>query len=300
MTYHMSESVSGRYDGIFPKFAQHLANLNADIVALQEVLLLDDEKIIAKHLNNLQNISDPKQKWISIKRSCIYADTAILSRLNHTEISDDGCNTAGNGASFELNGWPINLFSLHLFWENYGPEIIRDNRSKTEAEIYESEKDRIDDIAQLFLNNKQFKDWLNKSQELSVPLLLVGDFNTPSHQDWIEETKQSHYGRVIEWPTTKILTEAGFIDTFRALNNPIEEPGTTWPFNYDKARADSSEPADRIDYIFYQGSQLIPLEAFTYPTNKNLGPKEWPSDHAAVVVDFIWEQEIVDYDENGI
>lgn len=72
-----------------------------------------------------------------------------------------------------------------------------------------------------------------------MPLLLVGDFNTPSHQDWIEETKlnfkiflnqkislrQSHYGRVIEWPTTKILTEAGFTDTFRALNDPIEEPG---------------------------------------------------------------------------
>lgn len=43
---------------------------------------MDDEKIIAKHLNNLQNISNPKQKWISVKRSCIYADTAILSRLN--------------------------------------------------------------------------------------------------------------------------------------------------------------------------------------------------------------------------
>uniref|UniRef100_A0A915ND50 Endonuclease/exonuclease/phosphatase domain-containing protein n=1 Tax=Meloidogyne javanica TaxID=6303 RepID=A0A915ND50_MELJA len=225
----------GREEGLF-KFAQHLANLNADIIALQL-----------------------------------------------TEISDDGCDTAGNGASFELNGWPINLFSLHLFWENYGPEIIRDKRSTTEAEIYESEK-----------------DWLNKSQELSVPLLLVGDFNTPSHQDWIEETKQSHYGRVIEWPTTKILTEAGFTDTFRALNDPIEEPGTTWPFNYNKARADSNEPADRIDYIFYQGSQLIPLEAFTYPKDKNLSPREWPSDHAAVVVDFIWEQEVDDYDGNGI
>lgn len=27
-----------------------------------------------------------------------------------------------------------------MFWENYGPEIIRDKRSTTEAEIYESEK----------------------------------------------------------------------------------------------------------------------------------------------------------------
>ncbi|CAK5089269.1 unnamed protein product [Meloidogyne enterolobii] len=115
-------------------------------------------------------------------------------------------------------------------------------------------KDRINDIAQLFLNNKQFKDWLNKSQELSVPLLLVGDFNTPSHQDWIEETKQSHYGRVIEWPTTKILTEAGFIDTFRALNNPLEEPGSVF-FEYQSEKKSKGPEKLRIRIKSEKGSE---------------------------------------------
>ncbi|KAL7076802.1 hypothetical protein ACQ4LE_004067 [Meloidogyne hapla] len=283
-----------REEGLF-KFAKHINILDPHIVALQEVQS-GDEIIIAEHLNNLQNNSKTKQNWVAVRRYCKYADTAILSRINLTEISNDGCKTAGNGASFELNGWPIHLFSLHLNYINYGPEIIRDNPNITDAEIYETEKVRVEDIIQLFLYNNEFKTWLNKTQTTSEPLLLVGDFNTPSHEDWIEKTNKS---RVIEWPTTKILTEAGFIDTFRDLYNPIEEAGITWPFN--QARVNNpDEPSDRIDYIFYQGSQLIPLEAFTYPKDKTVSPEEWPSDHCALVVDFIWEQEITDYDGNGI
>lgn len=40
---------------------------------------------------------------------------------------------------------------------------------------------------QELLNNTQFNKMLNESKER--PLLVCGDFNSPSHLDWTEKTK---------------------------------------------------------------------------------------------------------------
>ena len=61
--------------------------------------------------------------------------------IKFIEVANEGClELSGNGASLEMNGWRINLFSLHLDWYDYGPETLRDNPNITDQEIYDKEE----------------------------------------------------------------------------------------------------------------------------------------------------------------
>tara|TARA_R110000744_G_scaffold123214_2_gene228325 strand:- start:175 stop:1083 length:909 start_codon:yes stop_codon:yes gene_type:complete len=120
----------------------------------------------------------------------------------------------------------------------------------------------------------------------AVPMILGGDFNTPSHLDWSEETKGSHNGLVVPWYTTKILEDIGLMDTYRTLNpDPNAAPGITW---HTKGKNDDH----RIDYIFYKGAQLKTNKSesfkvfFGEPFSINGKTIEYPSDHGFVVTTF--------------
>ena len=85
----------------------------------------------------------------------------------------------------------------------------------------------------------------------SIPLIVGGDMNSPSHLDWSEKTKNIHNGLVVPWYSTKVFEDLGFTDSFREKNpNPIKYPGITWDH---KERDDSH----RIDYIFYKVLRLM-------------------------------------------
>lgn len=61
---------------------------------------------------------------------------------------------------------------------------------------------------------------------------MGGDFNEPSHRDWVEANKNlyDHNGMVIPWTVTTLLEDAGFIDSYREIyltHSPI--PGFTYP-----------------------------------------------------------------------
>lgn len=142
-------------------------------------------------------------------------------------------------------------------------------------------------------------------------IIIGGDFNEPSFQDWTEKTKNlyDHHGLVVPWTVSVLLNQAGFIDVYRHLHPDIlNYPGFTYP-SYNMAKpnckitwAPKSDERDRIDYIFYKGSALRPLRA------KLFGPKQsiaysktvinrgrdeyiaplgvWPTDHKGVWVEF--------------
>lgn len=117
------------------------------------------------------------------------------------------------------------------------------------------------------------------------PLLLAGDFNEPSHLDWtaacVDADLREH---AVEWPTSRLFTEAGLIDTFRTLHaDPVRRPGFTWT-----PRPDERDVMDRIDLV-YASPHLIPIRAEvlgeTGPTT-DLALDPWPSDHRALRVEF--------------
>lgn len=143
-------------------------------------------------------------------------------------------------------------------------------------------------------------------------IIFGGDFNEPSHLDWIEATRDSadHHGVVIEWPNTKRLHDAGFRDAYRVVYpDPVTHPGYTYP-SANPARtpesitwAKESDERDRIDYIFYRPTgALEPVEAYVFgPAESIAYSKEvpsvsedkfitpsgvWPTDHKGVFVRF--------------
>jgi len=120
----------------------------------------------------------------------------------------------------------------------------------------------------------------------SIPMILGGDMNTPSHKDWDDQTKNIHNGLVVPWYATKVLEDLGFIDSYRKINpDPISSPGITW---HTKGKND----AHRIDYIFYKGKSLRAIKSDSYKAFLGdtflLNNKEfkYPSDHGFVVTTF--------------
>jgi hypothetical protein len=127
-----------------------------------------------------------------------------------------------------------------------------------------------------------------------TPVLVCGDFNCPSHQDWTSGASSLHYGKVIAWPATTAMTNAGLTDTYRERHSdPVSMPGNTWSSIYV-----GSEPQDRIDFIYYKGRKINPVASSVFNTQveqtlnqdgDSTAPvmnNTWPTDHRAVLTEF--------------
>ncbi|WP_299537541.1 endonuclease/exonuclease/phosphatase family protein [Ulvibacterium sp.] len=111
-----------------------------------------------------------------------------------------------------------------------------------------------------------------------IPLIIGGDFNSPSFRDWTEETKEWHNNMIIEWPVSKEMAEAGFKDSFREVRPNLEY----------KARTMSAKSlTNRIDYIYFKGKQLRAVDSDMHFQFKGA----WPSDHPAITTTFAIESE---------
>jgi len=86
---------------------------------------------------------------------------------------------------------------------------------------------------------------------LNLPMIIGGDFNSGSHLDWVEETREFHYNKVVEWPVSILMLGSGYIDSFREANpDPTQTLEGTWGFLSDEIIS------DRIDFIYYQGDNI--------------------------------------------
>lgn len=147
----------------------------------------------------------------------------------------------------------------------------------TSKELVKEESDtRLKEINQIL---KEINSILDNAD--NTPIIMAGDFNTNSHLDWTDATKDAHLGYVVEWPVTKVMEKYGFTDSFRELNpNPLTDPGySAWPYSrrYGQRYVES-----RIDYIFYKGKNIRALESKVVDYH----PIMFPSDHAAFLTVF--------------
>ena len=123
-----------------------------------------------------------------------------------------------------------------------------------------------------------------------MPIVVAGDFNEPSHLDWITRAENpsrfqnNQLGNfVVDWPASNKMINMGFVDAYRDFfSNPIAKPGYTWTPNYSV-----DEVHDRIDFIYYKNH--INLESILL-----VGPDElsdvilydYESDHRAILAKF--------------
>lgn len=264
--------------------AEAILQANADIVAIQE----SDDNLI--RLSELLG-------W-----SHINTRTQLISKypLFDPENSSLGMAVQGEGGfSFPytfvevLPGKIIAVANVHLNSEQDGAEAVRDGMSP-EAVIANEKKLRLSQLQPIY-------QALLALEEKGIPVFLMGDFNSPSHQDWtIQASKiRKQVKFPLEWPESKVLVEAGFSDSYREIYpDPVANPGYTWTAGYPWPRIEPNETINRIDYIWRKGRSKT-LDSFIVgESGKHLFNGEhinqdvrytvtpWPSDHRAVISQF--------------
>lgn len=191
------------------------------------------------------------------------------------------------GVPIDVNGTTVWAFNIHhddepyqpyqLLGIEYGPAPF----IKTEAEAQEwANKTRGPAMDLLFEDMK--------AADGAAAIFVFGDFNEPSEYDWTDATVAAGQQPVkVQWPTTHRLSEAGFVDTYRAVwPDPVAKPAYTWT-----ARGDEKDPEDhhdRIDFAFAKAANLKVLSAAivgeTGPRT-DIAVDPWPSDHRSTVAE---------------
>ncbi|MFE6488038.1 HAD-IA family hydrolase [Streptomyces sp. NPDC057757] len=197
----------------------------------------------------------------------------ITARLGDPDVGFYG----GTGVRIRLDGGEaVDVWSAHLDYTPYGPYEARFDGLPA-AELVAHEGVRLGQMREIL---RRIAD----SADDGTPVLLLGDFNAPSHLDWAG----------VEWPVTKAAEEAGLRDSYREAHpDPAADPGHTWsPVHVEHEDGSGRpEPQDRIDYVLYRGRGLRVLDSRTFVSGTprvwpDVAGNEWPSDHAAVITTF--------------
>jgi endonuclease/exonuclease/phosphatase family metal-dependent hydrolase len=199
------------------------------------------------------------------------SNLSVISRYPALEHHDHFKPFNLGGVTLELG--PAQQLKLFSLWIHYLPDFCNDVQQEgiTATQLVAAEGEtRAAEIREIL---RQLQPHL----AAGIPLIVAGDFNSPSHLDWIETANPLHCNLTVEWPVSKSMAEAGFLDAYRLSHpDPIAYPGHTWtPRNPQSWQ-------DRIDYIYYMGKGLRCQSAAVH----NLHPTQWPSDHAAVLASF--------------
>lgn len=207
----------------------------------------------------------------------------IISRYPIVEVYPTTSKGGAVRIALDYNKHII-LWNAHLSAYPYGPyEFCFNNTDKEIVLTHEKEAGRTGQIKEIMDRMKDALQYAN-----TIPVILTGDFNAPSHLDWTESTKHLHCefgpGRVT-WPTSMYPTRAGLVDTYRVVHrDPIAQAGNTWsPVYLDNGGR--REPMDRIDFIYHKGLRVLESDTVMVgdaQPEPNHQDNEWTSDHAAV------------------
>lgn len=300
--------VPGGYDAI----VNEIVRLKPDFVTFSEVRNYNNSNFSARICASL------KERGLQYYSFYSY-DTGLLSKHSIADSLTVFPENGDHGSIYRLtssvNGHKVAVYTAHLDYLNCAYYDARgyDGSTWKEAPLPKSVDEILkmnvasqrDDAIRMFIAQAE-KDLANGYQ-----VIIGGDFNEPSHRDWIEKNKNlyDHNGFVVPWTVTTLLEEAGFTDSYRKIYpNPLTHPGFTYPSdNPAKAPekitwAPKADERDRIDFIFYKGKGLNAKKAIIF------GPKEsivraqrvketskdkfllpldvWPTDHKGLLVTF--------------
>ena len=209
----------------------------------------------------------------------------LISRYPFVE----GPGSSGRYVFVELApGRVVAVTNVHLASSDYGPRRILDGWSRRRVLRIERAT-RVPDL-------RPFLRATSDLDDTGIPVIVVGDMNSPSHEDWTEATVglRPQVRFPLAWPVTRLLARRGFVDAWRAVfPDPVADQGLTWPA--ERPRSDTSwnprrdAPRDRIDQIWTSGDAVAIAGALV---GERGGPgvdvavHPWGSDHRAVVSTF--------------
>ena len=232
---------------------------------------------------------------------CWQSDSAHLCVVTPFEITETHTHASFHGVGATLRtpeGKSFIAWSTWLDSGHYLPWHSQDHPAATDAELLAVETTRSS-------RYKQTQDLLWRLDELGhfdadVPVLIGGDWNCPSHLDWTTTTAAIHpHRRALPLPVSRLVHAAGFSDAFRTVHpSPVTHPGNTWsPLLENREDQPLPDPPERIDRLYlknpHTAATLHPIRATTLPRDWKAAalPREssaFPSDHAAVLIEFQW------------
>lgn len=300
--------VPGGYDAI----VNEILRINPDFVTFSEVRNYNKSNFSARICESLKNRG--------LKYYSFYSyDTGLLSKYPITDSLAVFPEKDDHGSIYRLTstvrGHKVAVYTAHLDYLNCAYYDVRGYDGSTWKErpvpVSVDEVLKINVASQRDDAIKLFIQQANEDIAAGYDVIIGGDFNEPSHRDWIEENKNlyHHNGFVIPWTVTTLLDEAGFIDAYREIYpNPLTHPGFTYPADNpakDPLKltwAPKADERDRIDFIFYKGNGLKAAEAIIFgpessvvcgkrvaenSEDKFLLPLNvWPTDHKGILVTF--------------
>lgn len=304
----------------FESVAQIIHTLSPDVVALVEVRNYGGVDFTARLCTRLGELGST---YYGNSGTTNNPDTTIISKMQPdtkatTYLNTGSCTIVHD--TYTIAGHKIAFYAAHLNYKIYTCYIPR-NSYYEDTSLDNSMS--LDELLALNLvsgrpASAEAFHTHNATYATDTLVFLAGDFNEPSHLDWVESTKNlfEHSGRVIPWQTTKSLEDNGYIDSFRAIYpDPVTHPGISWPSGTTGKTppapawvdADHDE-RDRIDYVFYRPNPSLKLISskvvgpashialgvrtdavdkgnFMLEDTVNPG-RHWPSDHHAVLSTF--------------
>ncbi len=276
----------GQVNGGFEKGIRSIITADVDIIGTQETV----DNASGSNAYQVQAIAEELGWYYSPTGS---GDSGIASRYPITTAYTAGSGVA-KGARIRLCEQPLRevvIFNTHLDYLHYGPYEARRSGSTNASVLAEELASQRDEQIAAVLGGMSS----HLSAADSVPVFLTGDFNCPSHLDWTAANASAHYGKVVQWPVTVAVANAGMSDSFRQIHpNPVSVPAVTWSPVYSSPQ----EPQDRIDFVFHKGAPATPVAAeifttavendgYVYGDNvQAVRDNTWPSDHASVIVTF--------------
>ena len=205
-----------------------------------------------------------KKTFVQAKRHCV-----------GVELEDD-------------QGRTMHAFTIWIDSKDYAPYHLRDNPDCADADLIACEAKRLRQSSAIL---KYLKE--NGMTSLQTPLLVGGDWNSPSHLDWTKASSEAFpHRRAFACPVSKGMEANGFLDIYRVIHpDPVNHPGNTWSPLF------RTQPQDRIDRLYSRSNREVPLlkpvratifpetlEDDATPTLERL----YPSDHAALLIEFEW------------
>ncbi|GAA4559901.1 endonuclease/exonuclease/phosphatase family protein [Planotetraspora kaengkrachanensis] len=176
-------------------------------------------------------------------------------------------------------GRVVAVANTHLPSDPYGPYLVRDGG--TAKQVLDLERETrlpaVQDLVKV----------LPTLARKGIPVMLTGDFNSPSHLDWTPAVaaERADVPYPVKWPASSALADAGLRDTYREAHpDPVAVPGFTW--TPGSPEADPHEVFDRIDWVLTAGpTRTIDSSVVGEKGGPDVGVgvSPWPTDHRGVV-----------------
>jgi endonuclease/exonuclease/phosphatase family metal-dependent hydrolase len=285
-------------------------NLDCDIICLQESY---DQNADIYHSKE-NEIDERGGIWFPEKYNALYPSNkyilniqnffgtrSIISKYPFIKTPPPLNNI---GVFIKVNRKKVFICNVHLPAYPFQLEEIEKNNLKTYKSVIESSNNARGDHIDYIL------DQLNKIPT-DIPILLLGDFNEPSHLDHLpfkvkennikENSKQLFILDQINFPTSKKIFNHGFVDsmyyilrkyghirTWNALKMHYKDECETHKLikKNEKSKKNKKEnhvnnQNSRIDFIYFRNKiRLLDFRVVT--NNPTLKCKQYPSDHYAL------------------